>query len=398
MPSSSNPVEVFYSYAHEDASLRDTLEKHLSLLSRQGLIKEWHDRRIVPGTNWAQAIDEHMERASVILLLISADFLASDYCFGIEMKRALQRHQANEARVIPILLRPVDWNSAPFAHLQALPTGAKPITTWRNWDEAFADVAASIRKVIEGLVTAEPQDAPSSPPGQVSVQPPSQSQGKRIGIIVGMGLLLLILVGAGVFTLFSSTAPSHNPYSNMGTLVLNDPLHDNSRGYKWDEGSDIYGFACGFRGGAYHITAGGLNPQYNICRPEAASLDFSDLTYEVKITIAAGDIGGIVFRDNPTTNFRYVFTVDIQGNYTLSKDDGSGHFSTLRSGVNDAIDNGPAPSNLLAIVATGNMISLYANNTQLAQVQDTSYKRGQIGIYANKESDIIASDVRVWKP
>jgi tetratricopeptide (TPR) repeat protein len=151
MPGSSTSVEVFYSYAHEDASWRNELEKHLSLLQRRGLIKEWHDRHIAPGTNWVQAIDEHVEQASIILLLISADFLASDYCYGIEMQRALERHQAKQARVIPILLRPVDWNTAPFAQLQALPTDAKPITTWRNRDAAFTDVAAGIRRVIEDL-------------------------------------------------------------------------------------------------------------------------------------------------------------------------------------------------------------------------------------------------------
>ena len=151
MPDSSTPVEVFYSYAHKDETFRNKLETHLSLLQRQGLITAWHDRRILPGADWSQAIDEHLERASVILLLISADFLASDYCYGLEMQRALERHQANEARVIPILLRPVDWNEAPFAHLQALPIGAKPITTWRNRDAAFTDVAAGIRRVIEDL-------------------------------------------------------------------------------------------------------------------------------------------------------------------------------------------------------------------------------------------------------
>src|ERR1700686_211738 len=113
MPGSPTPVEVFYSYAHEDEALRAELEKHLSLLRRQGVISDWHDRHIAPGTDWAQAIDEHLERASVILLLVSADFLASDYCYGIEMQRALQRHQAHEAAVIPILLRPVDCYGAP---------------------------------------------------------------------------------------------------------------------------------------------------------------------------------------------------------------------------------------------------------------------------------------------
>src|SRR5260221_9796791 len=149
MPDSSTPVEVFYSYAHKDEVFRNKLETHLSLLRRQGLITAWHDRHILPGTDWAQAIDEHLERASVILLLISADFLASDYCYGIEMQRALERHQANEARVIPILLRPVDWHGAPFEHLLALPTDAKAITTWSNQDAAFADVAAGVRRAVE---------------------------------------------------------------------------------------------------------------------------------------------------------------------------------------------------------------------------------------------------------
>src|SRR6266571_2896146 len=151
MPGSSTPVEVFYSYAHKDEPFRAELENHLSLLRRQGLITVWHDRHILPGTHWAQAIDEHLERASIILLLISADFLASDYCYGVEMKRVLERHQANEARVIPILLRSVDWKDAPFAYLQALPTDAKPISTWRNRDAAFTDIAAGIRRVIEDL-------------------------------------------------------------------------------------------------------------------------------------------------------------------------------------------------------------------------------------------------------
>src|SRR6266566_5812335 len=151
MPDASTPVEVFYSYAHEDEAFRDELEKHLSLLRRQGLITAWHDRYILPGTDWAQAIDEHLECASVILLLISADFLASGYCSGLQMQRALERHQANEARVIPILLRPVDWKGAPFAHLQALPTGARPIANWSNQDAAFADVATGVRRAIEDL-------------------------------------------------------------------------------------------------------------------------------------------------------------------------------------------------------------------------------------------------------
>jgi tetratricopeptide (TPR) repeat protein len=143
-----HPVEVFCSYAHEDEAWLHELEIHLSLLKRQGLISLWHDRLISPGTDWAQAIDSRLEMASVILLLVSADFFASEYCFGIEMQRALERQEVGEARVIPILVRPVDWATAPIAHLQALPTDAKPLTMWENKDTALADITAGLRRVI----------------------------------------------------------------------------------------------------------------------------------------------------------------------------------------------------------------------------------------------------------
>src|SRR5437660_849909 len=106
-------VEVFYSYAHKDEDLRNELDKHLKSLQRQGFITLWHDRKIVAGTEWAHTIDDHLTNASIILLLISPDFMASDYCYDIEMKHALEQHYTNNVRVIPIILRPVDWRGAP---------------------------------------------------------------------------------------------------------------------------------------------------------------------------------------------------------------------------------------------------------------------------------------------
>jgi hypothetical protein len=144
-------VEVFYSYSHKDEEFRDELEKHLSLLKRQGFISGWHDRKIGAGTEWKDSINEHLESAGIILLLVSSDFLASDYCYDIELKRAMERHENGEARVIPVILRHCDWSSAPFAKLQALPKNAKPITAWTDRDEAFTDVAAGLRLVITGL-------------------------------------------------------------------------------------------------------------------------------------------------------------------------------------------------------------------------------------------------------
>lgn len=121
-------VEVFLSYAPEDESLCLELEKHLSLLKREGLIAIWHKRQIVAGTNWTKEIDQHLSTASVILLLLSANFVASDYSYGVEMQRAMQRHEANEARVIPVVLHSMDnWQNTPFGKLAALPSNGKPL-------------------------------------------------------------------------------------------------------------------------------------------------------------------------------------------------------------------------------------------------------------------------------
>ena len=142
---------MFISYSHKDEALREKLGTHLSLLRRQGIIDEWHDRRIGAGQEWAGAIDQHLNSAAVILLSVSADFLASDYCYDVEMTRALQRHDSGDARVIPVILRSVDWRGAPFAKLKALPRDGKPVKAWTDEDEAFTDVARGIREAVEAL-------------------------------------------------------------------------------------------------------------------------------------------------------------------------------------------------------------------------------------------------------
>ncbi len=120
-------IEIFFSYSHKDETLREKLEKQLSLLKWQGLITGWHDRKIVAGQEWAGEVDTHLNTAQIILLLVSPDSMASDYCYGIEMKRAMERHEAGEARVIPIILRPTDWKSASFGQLKALPKDGKEV-------------------------------------------------------------------------------------------------------------------------------------------------------------------------------------------------------------------------------------------------------------------------------
>ena len=141
-------TSVFFSYSHVDEVLRDELEKHLSALKRQGLIDTWHDRCILAGDEFDNEISEHLERANLILLLISADFISSKYCYDIEMKRALERHEAGEARVIPVILRACDWQGMPFGKLMATPQDGLAVSSWSNIDEAFLDIVRSIKRTI----------------------------------------------------------------------------------------------------------------------------------------------------------------------------------------------------------------------------------------------------------
>jgi hypothetical protein len=147
----SKPIDLFFSYSHKDESLRDELATHLKLLEREGVIRGWHDRRIGAGDDWKNAIDEHLERAGVVLLLVSADFIASDYCYDLEMKRALVRRDAGNAIVIPVIVRTCEWAQAPFSKIQALPRDGKAVTSWSNRDEAWTDVAKGIRAAVQQL-------------------------------------------------------------------------------------------------------------------------------------------------------------------------------------------------------------------------------------------------------
>ena len=144
-------LRLFYSYAHKDVLLRDELETHLKLLQRQGLIQPWHDRRIIAGEEWADEIDDNLNQADIILLLISADFIASDYCYKNELEQAMAQHEAGKAQVIPIILRPTDWSGTPFRKLQAFPTNGKPVTAWSNRDEAWLNVETAIKTAIKDI-------------------------------------------------------------------------------------------------------------------------------------------------------------------------------------------------------------------------------------------------------
>ena len=153
------PVDLFYSYAHEDEPLRDELERHLKIMERRGVIRSWHDRSIVPGQQWNQEIDAQLAAADLILLLVSADFISSDYIWGHELATAMQRHQRGEADVVPVMLRAADIDDAPFAKLQGLPTDLRPVTSWPNRDEAWTDVAKGIRRTVREIQARRPGES-----------------------------------------------------------------------------------------------------------------------------------------------------------------------------------------------------------------------------------------------
>lgn len=147
----NEPIEIFYSYSHRDERLRQRLETHLAALRQRNIIKGWSDRKIAAGEEWAKEIDERLNSAQIILLLVSPDFIASHYCYNIEMERAIERHEKGEARVVPVILSPCDWHDLPFAKLQSLPTDGNPITSTRNRNDAFYNVALGIKTLIERM-------------------------------------------------------------------------------------------------------------------------------------------------------------------------------------------------------------------------------------------------------
>jgi TIR domain len=176
---------LFFSYSHADENLRDQLETHLAALKRQSVISSWHDRRITAGTNLGDSIDRHIDSADVVLLLVSPDFIASDYCYEREMVRAMERHRKGETRVIPVILRPCDWQSLPFGELLATPKDGKPITTWPNLDSAFLDVVTSIKQALGETDTSHKpalsrRIKPASEQTENTIQLPARSSNLRI--------------------------------------------------------------------------------------------------------------------------------------------------------------------------------------------------------------------------
>lgn len=143
-------VHVFPVYASEDASLWRELEKQFTLLQRQGSVTCWDRGKIPAGRDVQQEQEASWQRAQVILLLISPNLLSSDMYGFVE--QAIERHQAKSARVVPVLLRPVAWQPAVLAGLSALPANGRPVTTWKQREQALVEIASGLRVVFAEIL------------------------------------------------------------------------------------------------------------------------------------------------------------------------------------------------------------------------------------------------------
>lgn len=172
------PIKTFFCYAHEDKKLLEKLRKQLKPLEREGLIEMWYDGDISAGTEWEPVIGERLKTAEIILLLVSPDFIDSDYCYRTEMRQAVERHERGEARVIPIILRPIYWQKAPFGKLQALPKDGKPVVGpgWHNQERALFNIQEGIRAVVEEI-TKRPVNEPSVQ--TISVSKPTEGKNRQ---------------------------------------------------------------------------------------------------------------------------------------------------------------------------------------------------------------------------
>jgi TIR domain len=142
-------VSVFFSYSHKDESFRDELENHLAVLKHEGVIEAWHDRKVDAGSRVHDEISDRLESASIILLMVSSNFLASDYCYDRELARALERHERKEAVVIPVIVQPCDWQHSDLKHLRATPPDGKPISKFPNPHDAYLAIVTDVRKATE---------------------------------------------------------------------------------------------------------------------------------------------------------------------------------------------------------------------------------------------------------
>src|SRR6266487_319984 len=402
------PIEIFCCYAREDQPMLEEMKKHLTPLQRQGLITLWSDTDLNAGQEWEKVLHQHLNTAQIILLLISPDFMASDYCYSIEMRRALERHKNGEVQVIPIMLRPVDWEGAPFVHLQCLPHDARAVTEWDNQDKAFFDVTKGIKEAVakRETQTFSRQTLHQSTSNAFASPLPPRRNFHRLALVASFLLTIIVafLMVVNFSHAFNDTSVHKNTsvptsvqvsiFSPGGTLFLNDPLRDNSKGYGWDETEGH----CTFRGGAYHVTTS--NPNNYECNTNSPRADYSNFAYQVSMKIDQGTKGGICFRFTVNDQTGYCFFLDLNGQFILEKV----NFNTPRedvlvTGKSSNFVTGLGKTNQIAVRAQGSTIDLYINGHFIRSATDSNFSHGQIGVflvYPGFFTEAEFTDAKIW--
>jgi tetratricopeptide (TPR) repeat protein len=230
-PAAPGPVKVFCSYAPADLKLRDELGKHLAPMCAEGLIVVWHDRQIEPGKEVADVVDEKLESAGIILLLISPDFIASKYSDGKEVARALERAAQGTAVVVPIVLEPVDWGHLAVAKYKPLPANGVAISSWPRPAEALADVALGLRALVEKLNVDAPPDG-KPPPIAAAARPATMWTGRRVLASIAAGLLAVLTLGGIAFLRpYVRSAGEGDRYLDVGRPDEADRAFQRALGY-----------------------------------------------------------------------------------------------------------------------------------------------------------------------
>jgi hypothetical protein len=219
-------ARVFFSYCHADEELRNKLGRHLKILERHGTIETWYDRLIGAGEDFSKEIDERIRTYEVILLLVSPDFLASDYCYEVEMGHAMERHKKGEAVVIPVILRSCSWHDAPFGSLLATPTDGKPVTLWDDVDQAMTIVTNAVRDSVLRLKKKE-----------LKLQPRTEKQNepslKRMGLPSILVSSLAIAVGGWAW--FEAWREPENSVTRPIRIQPHELLYDEYLDDVWNE-------------------------------------------------------------------------------------------------------------------------------------------------------------------
>ena len=406
------PLNVFCCYARKDQELLEQLKTHLVPLQLEGLITIWSDQDLNGGIEWEKELHARLKNADIILLLISPDFMNSDYSYSTEMQRALIRHDKNEAVVIPIILRPVSWQGAPFSKIQVLPTNAESVTSkkWHDRDEAFLDITKSIRKIVKELIgkSSHDRDIPA-----ITHSPTQPKRRRPLVVVVGLLLLsLLVLVGTNISKWLPPSVPkptqtnSSQPYPpefsglGHGNFDFLDPLSQPQPGHWQIQRNKDGNGSCLFSGGALHATELNTGQTFHCYGPPL----LSNFAFEVQMTIIQGDCGGISFREDTLTHSFYQFDV-------CSKLAGS-QYDLFKVNENDykkpSLSYGDVPDSisglnttiLLAVVVQGSTINLFINHQPIPSVHDSSYTQGSLDLTArdddSSKTEVVYKNATVW--